>query len=237
MFASFSHVILYELKNISQMNDEAALLRWVRTFVVHFTSKRVLERHCVQTMDASIKISLLAVERSRLYLPVSHVSWSEMETIIKDSFPPDSLFFCTASMASETLKNKVIEASRDIASAVQGDPAAARYTSPTLKKIIPPFQSIIQSRNLESQSQPTSLKRYYFGGGMHCETVLETLGEFSADILQEEGNGDLLAICQVLLLTHPPGHQTNTIPHRIEIAFVSHDLSIKTVLPCVLGAF
>ena len=138
------------------------------------------------------------------------------------------------------LKNKVINASRDIAGATQGDHATAQHTYPTLKKIIPAFQSIINNQNSKCWSQnrqSTLLKAYTFSSRIYCEIMLETLSEFSTNILQKESNGDLLAICQVLLLTHPPSYQTNTILHYIEIAFVLHNLSIKTVLPCVLGAF
>ena len=186
--------------------------------VAHFTAKRVLERHIVQTTD-SVGISLFAVERPKLY--VRHASWAEMEAIIRASIPADSLSFpttrCTASVASETLKNKVIEASSRIYNTARGEPPAARRPDATFMNVITTFQSIIESRNVGGRSedgQPTRPKTLCFSGGIHCETVLGMLSEFFAN---EEGNVDLTSVCKVLLLPHLSGHfdTYDMVSHRI----------------------
>ena len=71
-------------------SDEARLsflLRFIRTFVVHLTAKRALERYSLKNNCRVVNISLLSVKRSCLLIPMD--SWPKMKGILKESFSSD----------------------------------------------------------------------------------------------------------------------------------------------------
>ena len=93
-------------------SDEARLsflLGFIKTFVVHLTAKRALERYSFKIKDrAAVNISLLSVERSCFLIPVG--SWSEMKGILKESFSSDTFdseSFSTAAKAIKCLEDKI----------------------------------------------------------------------------------------------------------------------------------
>jgi hypothetical protein len=159
-----------------------SFLKFVKTLVVHFTAKRALERHCLRIKDQDVNVSLFSVDRSALAIPAG--SWSTMKDMMREllsSDPSDDT--ATATKALEILEGKILQPRQD---------------NPKQNNLLANFKLIIED-------QPILLP-----GGMHCETVLATIGKYFESILKGDGSDDnvnLTTICKVLLLfyllTHP----------------------------------
>jgi len=79
--------------------DNSALIRWLKTFVVHFLAKRTLEKRSSDFPTEEVTFSIIAVNRS----PVGvKTSWSAMKDIISETMAghePDKVI--------EELKEKI----------------------------------------------------------------------------------------------------------------------------------
>jgi hypothetical protein len=150
------------------------LLGFIKTFVVHLTAKRALENYSLKNKDRVVNLTLLPVERSRLLFPVG--SWSKMKAILSESFssdPSDSESFTSAAKAIKLLEDKI-----------QMPPENCNLDC---RKILKRFKDIIRGTSVLLP-------------GMHCETVLATLGKYYKDCLDESDN-TALPTCKVLLIT------------------------------------
>jgi hypothetical protein len=157
----------------------SSLLRFIKTFVIHLTAKRALERYCFWTKEKEVDICLFTVERSHLCIPTG--SWPKMQEILRASFSSDPSLTSagdidsTASRAVEILEGKIQ---------------------------MPPLSCSIKTRRLLDNFRKIILgTRIAFPGGMHCETLLATLGSKYFE-LAPSLNGDddekLKSICKVL---------------------------------------
>jgi hypothetical protein len=159
--------------------DSSSFLKFIKTLVVHFTAKRALEKHCFRIKDRDVKISLLSVERSRLIFPAQ--SWITMKDMIEALFSSDPSSASTDGTAAATkalriLEDKVLKTSHD---------------NSKLRNVIANFKLIIEDG-----------KSVFIPGGMHCETVLATLGKHYESIFGQDESDDkanLISTCKVLL--------------------------------------
>lgn len=129
-----------------------------------------------------VKISLFAVERSPLSIPAG--SWPNMQAILRESFSSDPSQSSTSAGDSNIAVIKAIKLLED---KIQTPPEKC---STQCRKILENFKRIIQKT-------PVLLP-----GGLHCETVLATLGKYFEDtpILwdsDDNANTDLVSICKV----------------------------------------
>jgi hypothetical protein len=156
-----------------------SLFRFIKTFVIHLTAKRVLEKYAFATKDQEVDITLFTVDRSSLCIPAG--SWQKMEDILRASF---------LSHPSST----------------PGDTDAATKATETLRKKIhsPPSNCGAKSRVLLANfGNIVQGNRVVFNGGMHCETVLATLKKFhELSITAENGNAKFISTCKVLSFTY-----------------------------------
>lgn len=163
-------------------SDEARLsflLGFIRTFVVHLTAKRALERYSLKNNCRVVNISLLSVKRSCLLIPVG--SWPKMKGILKESFssdPSDLESFTSAATAAKAIKF--------LEDKIQTPP---EHCNLECRKLLKRFKNIIQGMSV------------LLPGGLHCEAVLATLGKYYKDGLDEPDN-IALSTCKVLLITY-----------------------------------
>jgi hypothetical protein len=152
------------------------LLGFIKTFVVHLTAKRALERlgYSFKNKNRVVTISLISVKRSRLRIPVG--SWSKMKSILSESFSSDPSDSESLAKAIEFLEDTLSENS-DL-----------KFDSECGKVVIS-FKNIIQGKSV------------LLPGGLHCETVLATLGKYYKGCLDESDNPKLVSTCKVLLIT------------------------------------
>jgi hypothetical protein len=151
-----------------------SFLRFLRSLVVHFTAKRTLERHCFRTKDQEVNLSLFHVGRTSLAIPAG--SWSTLECLLNESYSPKSSLTSTAE-AIEILKGKVLNRS-----------LTTQQQNSQIGSILGKFQLVMEDK------EPLLLS-----GGLHCETVLATLGKYFESILQGDDKANLTSICKVLL--------------------------------------
>lgn len=178
------------LKFCLQTDDPGsdALLRWLRTFIIHFTSKRTLERQCL-TLKGEFDISLLVMEPPKLQVKAS---WQDIEAIISESIPSiHSSATGMISMASKILKKKSAEASQRIKALEQSASDSTTHTGSVYENLVATFQSIAES--------DTVLSSFAFSGGLHCGTILGVLAQRFADDLQGKGNSDLVSLSRASL--------------------------------------
>lgn len=159
--------------------DTSSLFRFIKTFVVHLTAKRALERHCFGTKEHEVNISLLTVGRSFLSIPAG--SWPKMQNILRASLlsDPESDPSTSASDADKAIKT--------LEDKIQTPPEKCRRRS---RYLLSQFKKIIEGTPIR------------FSGGLHCETVLATLCKYLELFLRGGDNADLISICKVLLFTY-----------------------------------
>jgi hypothetical protein len=156
------------------------LLRFLRTFVVHLTAKRALERYYFKTREHEAKISLFAVERTPLVMPVG--SWPNLKDILTKSLLPDPSDSESSTSASDA--DITIKAIKLLEDKIKTPPQ--KY-SPKCRYLLADFERI-------TQNKPILLH-----GGMHCETVLATLGRYYENCHFEGNNSaNLVSTCEVL---------------------------------------
>jgi hypothetical protein len=165
------------------MKDQEAsmssLFWFIKTFVVHLTAKRALERYC-NGINRDVNISLFAVERSHLSIP----SWPGMQDILRESFLSDT-FESSTSAGDADIASKAIELIED---KIRNPP---QKCGQKCRKMLANFANIIMNK------APLEFK-----GGLHCETVLATLSQYFKDFLiEDDSNADLISTCKVLLFT------------------------------------
>ena len=157
--------------------NPSSFFRFLKTLVVHFTAKRALEKHVLQVPNEGINFSLFSVERSALAIP--NGSWSTMEDMIRELFSSEdhssTLTDVTATKAVEILKDKVSKTQN-----------SAKYG-----RLFSEFKLFIDNNG-----------GILLTGGLHCETILATLGKYykSCKFLLADDNANLTSICKVLLL-------------------------------------
>ena len=157
--------------------NPSSFFRFLKTLVVHFTAKRALEKHVLQVPNEGINFSLFSVERSALAIP--NGSWSTMEDMIRELFSSEdhssTLTDVTATKAVEILKDKVSKTQN-----------SAKY-----ERLFSEFKLFIDNNG-----------GILLTGGLHCETILATLGKYykSCKFLLADDNANLTSICKVLLL-------------------------------------
>ena len=157
----------------------SSFFKFIKTFVIHLTAKRALERHCFRTIDQEVNISLFAAQRSSLVIPAE--SWPKMEDTIRASFLSD-----TGSSADATAITKVVKILQD-------------------KITRPPANYNERSRgSLVNLKTIMDGKPLFFRGGMHCETVLRTLKQYFESSPGGDDNTNLILICKVILFTYLP---------------------------------
>ena len=167
------------------MKDDKAMLslfRFIRTFVVHLTAKRALEKYSFMTKDHEVTISHFGVERSPLFIPAG--SWPDMLAILRESFSSDP----KSSTSADDAVSKGIALLED---KIRTPPAEC---SPKCQKILRKFKKI-------TEDMPVTLTV-----GMHCEAVLASLGKYYEDFLNSESesgddNADFVSSCKVLLFS------------------------------------
>jgi hypothetical protein len=159
----------------------SSLLLFIKTFVVHLTAKRALEIYSFRTREHDFNISLFAVERSSLYIPAG--SWPNMQKILRESFSSGPSESSTSASDAAIAVNKAIKVLEDKILTQQD-----RYSlEGKCRELLGTFKKIIQDIEV------------YFPGGMHCETLLATLGKYFNNALSlEDDNRNLVSICKVL---------------------------------------
>jgi len=176
----------YEVEADVQLEDEApfegeadmpSLFRFIKSFVIHLTAKRALERYCFMTKDQEVNISLFFVERSSLCIPTG--SWAKMQDILTASFSSDPS--STSADDINTPVTKAIEILRD----KTGTPS--RKFGPKSRRLLKDLESVMQGSPI------------LFPGGMHCETVLATLSKYFELSLKGDDNANLISTSQKLL--------------------------------------
>jgi hypothetical protein len=168
--------------------DPSLFLKFVKTLVVHFTAKRALERYSFRIKDQDVNISLFSVDRSSLAIPAG--SWSAMNNMMRALYSdPSSNDTATATKALEILERKVLKTR-------QGS-SPGKYDNLCAK-----FKLIINNTPI------------LFPGGMHCETVLATLGKYFEPSLggdESDDKANLTSICKVILLSLAYWFYLNTL--------------------------
>ena len=161
------------------------LLRFIKTFVVHLSAKRALERYYFQTRQHDAKISLFAVERSPLIIPKG--SWPKMKAILTESLTSDSSESSTSAGDADSA-TKVDEAIKLLEDKIKKPP---QKCSPKCLKLIKDFSKIIDD-------VPVLLP-----GRLHCEAVLATLSKYYENCLViGDDNANLACACKVILFLH-----------------------------------
>lgn len=177
----------YEVEADVQLEDEApfegeadmpSLFRFIKSFVIHLTAKRALERYCFMTKDQEVNISLFYVERSSLCIPAG--SWAKMQDILTASFSSDPSS-TSAGDIDTTAVTKAIEILRDKTR------TPSRKFGPKSRRLLKNLQSVMQGSSI------------FFPGGMHCETVLATLGKHFELSLKGDDDANLISTSQKLL--------------------------------------
>jgi len=160
--------------------DLSRLLRFLKTFVVHLTAKRALERYSFKTRGHEAKISLFAVERSPLLIPTG--SWSKMKAILTESLSLDP----SESSTSAGDADIAIKAIKLLEDKIEMPP---QKCSLKCQKLLTDFKKIIDD-------VPVLLP-----GRMHCETVLASLSKYYRNFLVVTGdnNASLTSTCEKLL--------------------------------------
>jgi hypothetical protein len=153
------------------------LLGFIKTFVVHLTAKRALERYSFKNKGRVVTISHISVKRSLLHVPAG--SWSKMKAMLSESFSSDPSDSESATQAIKYLEDTVTPSL---------DSDFKKFDS-DCNKVVKSFKDIIQEKSVT------------LPGGMHCETVLATLGKYYKNCLDESDNPVLFSICKVLLIT------------------------------------
>jgi hypothetical protein len=158
------------------------LLRFIRTFVVHLTAKRALERYYFQAKEA--KISLFGVERTPLLLPAG--SWPKMQAILRESLSSDPSESESSTSAGDA--DIAIKAIQLLQEKIETPP---QNYSLRCGNLVKDFKKIIDD-------VPVLLP-----GRMHCETVLATLSKYYGNCLViGDDNANLACTCEVLLFLH-----------------------------------
>jgi hypothetical protein len=148
-----------------------SLFRFIKTIVVHL----ILERHCFNTKDQEVNISLFTVQRSSLLLG----PWSNMQTILRNSLSDPHSESTSASTSADADAAKVIE---------------------ILKRAIktPPLMcSDLTRRLLKNLERILENIRVLFPSGMHCEAILASLKKYFESSREEDNNACLESICKV----------------------------------------
>ena len=192
--------------------DIFLFLRFLKTLVVHFMAKRALERYCFRIKDHEVKFALFSLERSPLAIPTG--SWPK--DMIRTAFPSDPSSTSTndtptaATKAFEILERKVLKRHRD---------------DSKFDKLLAGFEQVIKDN-----------KPIILPGGLHCETVLATLGKFYEDFLtkdKSDDNAKLTSTCKVRLLFTCllvlSEHLT------LETTSIRYDICVQAMLSSVLG--
>jgi len=153
-------------------DNEATLLRFIKTFVVHLTAKRALENYCFKTKDHEVTISHFGVERSPLHIPSG--SWLDMTTILRELFSSDPKPSTSADDAVKLLEEKI-----------QNPPT--EYT----QKIVKIFKKIVLDKKVT-----------FSGGLHCEGVLESLGKHFHDHLTDSEDNADLVCSCKVLLSTY-----------------------------------
>lgn len=133
-------------------------------------------------------------------------SWLTMKAMMEELFVSDPSP-TTATKAFKILEGKVLDVK----------------VKPKLQKLLAGFRCIIND------------KRILLSGGMHCETVLATLGKYFEPFLQTDqrgNNGDLITLCKVLLLFTFLLVLSEHL--SLESTSIAYDICVETMLSSVL---
>lgn len=165
------------------MKEEArsSFFRFIKSFVIHLTAKRALERHCFGFKGQPIDISLFAVERPPLCIPAG--SWPKMRDVLKRSFL--SSWNSSLTSPGETREDTANRAINILEKKIKN--LEIRY-GPKTQKILGNFQRIIDGLQV------------HFPGGLHCETLLATLSKYFESAIKGDNDADLISTCKVLYL-------------------------------------
>ena len=161
-----------------------SLLRFIKTFVMHLTAKRVLERHSFRTKDQEVDICLLTVNRSNLSIPER--SWQNFKTILEESLLPDPR---SSNKDDIGIATAIVSEAIEILQCKTSSPPE-KYSRKS-QKLLQNFAKIIQGTQAS------------FSGGLHCETVLVTLSKYFESLMGND-NANLISTCEVLLFLHIP---------------------------------
>jgi hypothetical protein len=154
-----------------------SFFKFLKTLVIHFSAKRALETHSLRVKTENINLSLFSVERSALVIPAG--SWSSMEAMIREVFssnPSSTSIGVTAKEAIEILEGKVLKK--------QDLDDSTKYG-----RLLKEFQFFIGNNG-----------QILLTGGLHCETVLATLGMYFKSWNFVDNSTNLTSICEVRLL-------------------------------------
>jgi hypothetical protein len=159
-----------------------SLFRFIKTFVIHLTAKRFLEKRAFMMKDKEVEITLFTVDRSALCIPAG--SWQKMEGIVRESFTSDS---DPSSTPGDT--DPATEALKMLKRKIETTPS---NSSKRTRGLLDKFRLIIAG------------DRVLFHGGLHCETVLATLKKFFE--ASENRDVTFMETCKVLqvLYTYLP---------------------------------
>lgn len=189
--------------------DSDSLFRFIKTFVIHLTAKRVLERHAFKTRDQPVTITLFTADRSLLRIPAG--SWKTMEGIIRASFPPHP----SSTPGDTNAATKAIETLQNI---IRNPPSNPSRRS---QKLLVYFRQILQGHGI------------IFRAGMHCETLLATLKKFHDLSNNGPGDEEFTSTCKVLFFTYLPARSHHL---SLVIAKIRYALCVQTMLSCMLEA-
>lgn len=184
----------------------SSLLRFIKTFIVHLTAKRALERHCFGCRDQAINLSLFAVDRPPQCIPAR--SWQKLQDILTNGFL--SLLNSSSTSTGETLADTAARAIDVLQERIKNP---RDYYSPRTKKLLEKFQKIIEGSHMR------------FTGGMHCETLLATLSKYFEAALKGRNDADLQSICKVLLFIFTYFLLDLTICHKALLKFAMISVS------------
>lgn len=198
-----------------EKSDPSSFFKFIKTFIVHFSAKRALERHCFTLKEQDVKVSLFHVERSPLVIPAG--SWSTMEVMIRGLFSSDPSSTSTDDTAIATKALEIIKVKAKDAVAL---PSLSRDSDNSKHVgLLATFDSLVNDKAIR------------FTGGMHSETVLATLGKYFE--LHSADEVKLGSICEVLLLFICLLFLSEHL--SLETTSIRYDICVETMLSSVLG--
>ncbi|KAF8342365.1 hypothetical protein F5887DRAFT_918801 [Amanita rubescens] len=170
-----------ELEGPPEGLSAESFIGWLKTFIVQFIAKRVLELQCRKRPGTPVEMSLLAVDRKVYRVP----PWTEFQKLIQS----------TVKIASGGLS--ISCATKEVVPTIEKKIEDFIASDPDVEKTMDIFRTIINSATKESkQRKPrkhTQKKPRLYTVGSHSETLLGMLMKFGSRI--EVDDPELAKLC------------------------------------------
>ncbi|KAF8330230.1 hypothetical protein F5887DRAFT_1081931 [Amanita rubescens] len=155
-----------------------ALLQWMRTFVLPFLGKRILENKCedleAKHPGSEVRISVLATDHIQYFVP----PWDKFVPYIESA-----LKGCPANGPS--LDEVIATIRTELGEGKQYGPAHR-------DSIVPYFKDLLFPSDESDQETPT------ISLSVHCESALTSLSQHYYDAIKDQNDTDLIDACKKL---------------------------------------